>query len=128
MKKIKKQEEEVQSDGEGVDFDIQHEFRSALFGLWMHKDGFDCKIPDGTRDKMLKTMEKLRDNREDWPGFMYKNLEMRTRFVGKNLDLKKVDMNKIIALFGLKFVKITGFDTTSRQKTIAESTGEEEEE
>lgn len=105
--------------------DAKAVIREERTGIIMRSEGFVCTIPDGVTDSLFKRMEKLRDARDDWPGFMYRELERRTKFSGKTLKLAEVDVNDVLTVFGEKFVELTGFDTTSPQRTIKEAVGGE---
>lgn len=98
--------------------------REKVTGLTMTAGSYIVKLSDDIVAKMKERMEKLRDERKDWHGYMYLQLSKRMKLRKSDqtsLDIDELKTDETIVAFGIKLVENIGFDVTPKQKTIKEA-------
>ncbi len=107
-----------------VEFKEDDLLREEVRGLTLTSGSYIVKLPNTLVSEMNRKMEKLRDKRDDWPGYMYMEIKKRMKLnaTGTKLDINKLHTDETLIAFANRIVEHNNFSTTPKQKTIKEST------
>ncbi len=107
-----------------VDLKENDVHRYEVIGLTFNTPFYTTKISDDLAEQIIKKMQKLRDKRADWPGYLYMEIRKKMKLVttGNSLDVSKLHTDEALIAICNTFVDHMNFDSTPKQKTIKEAT------